>query len=420
MSYFDPSLFANLPQQPSDGTGQPSALGDQLELRRYLGQLGMANPVQPQLIPSPGLRLGPVHLSGQGLDSAAISVLGMLQGMQQPRGFGANFATGLAAGLAGGRARMAQVRGAANEQAVQSAAEQNRLRQQEASAFASKLAQWRHSPERAAASADMFRLPDGTMIPMTAAIANGLATKQGVIPKPEPKPVPGSISPDISRQAKSIAKAIVEGRQPPSVTGLGRTGLAGEIKRVLEDDYHYDQATATQDFDATKAFLRSANNPLSVRMRTSAATAMKSLDLVDRISAQLAKESPEVRGYFSPLNRATLTAAMNAPNDRARSLARQLDGQIATIAFELGNVNMGGNSPTDQGMLRAAKELASNWDEKVLKDMTNLARENLRIRLNSINQVGAYTTRGLDLSRMEAPLDTTVVKPRGSVSSRYQ
>ena len=150
MNPFDPSLFASIPQQPSDGTGQPSALGDQLELRRYLGQLGMANPVQPQLIPSPGLHLGPLHLSGQGLDSAALSVLGMLQGMQQPRGFGANFATGLATGLAGGRARMAQARGAANEAAVQSAAEQNKARAAEAARF---LAQYRHDQAAAAREA---------------------------------------------------------------------------------------------------------------------------------------------------------------------------------------------------------------------------------------------------------------------------
>lgn len=106
----------------------------------------------PHLQPSPNARIGPLRLNGPGLDSAALSVLGMLQGMRPPQGFGANLATGLAYGLASGRARQAQARGAANEAAVKGAAETEQERRKAASEFARGLASHRQQMIRDAAN----------------------------------------------------------------------------------------------------------------------------------------------------------------------------------------------------------------------------------------------------------------------------
>jgi hypothetical protein len=48
---------------------------------------------------------------------------------------------------------------------------------------------------------------------------------------------------------------------------------------------------------------------------------------------------------------------------------------------------MGGGTPTDQALVLAKKNLSADWDDKTLRDMTNLARRNLQIRLNSFKQV---------------------------------
>jgi hypothetical protein len=49
---------------------------------------------------------------------------------------------------------------------------------------------------------------------------------------------------------------------------------------------------------------------------------------------------------------------------------------------------MGGNSPTDHALQLAGTNLRANWSNDVLKDMTKLARTNLKIRLNSMNSIG--------------------------------
>jgi len=360
----------------------------------------------PQLAPSPGLRLGPLHVGGGTLDELSSAVLrnpppGNMRGA-------AGVAGGFAQGFARARAGRAQARSQAFEGAAKGVADRNEARQkylektlseQESRKAAKELKQTPLGDQRKGFGSQTFTLPDGTVIPMTAAIASGLAKQQGVIPGK--LSVASTVSPDTERQATAIARAIVAGRQPPTLTNMGRGGLAGEVRRKLEEDHGYDLNGAGLDFGATQSFLRSANNPLAVRMRGSASTAFESTRLIDKLSEQLKQIDPELRGGLAPLNRARLAIAMNGPDPKLRALARQLNGQIQTVIFELGNVNMGGNSPTDQGMKRAAAELSSDWDDATLRSMTELARQNLRIRLNSINNIRAYTTKGLQTEDIE-------------------
>lgn len=398
-------------------------LAFQSEVERLTRAAYPPQPV-PQPPQSPDVRLGRFNLSGNRLDSAAAAVLASLQNAPQPQGFGSGLATGLAQGLAGGRVRQANLRQqqfeAERERAKQynEAAERFRGQATLAAERSRREAAKPTQAPRGGFGAQTFTLPDGTVVPMTASIASALAKKAGVI-TPNVS-ISTSVSPDVARQAKSVAKAIVEGRQPPKLTNMGRGGLAGEVRRELEDTHQYNLATAEQDFDATKSFLRSANNPLSTRMRGSAMTAFQSTRLIDKLSSQLKTASPNLRSPLTPLNRLTLTAAMNGPDPKVRALARQLDGQIATVVFELGNVNMGGNSPTDQGMKRAAKELSSDWDDATLAAMTELARENLKIRLNSINQVRAYTTKGIEINEPEAGGQGSPAPATPAVSGKTQ
>src|SRR5262249_33053421 len=65
-----------------------------------------------------------------------------------------------------------------------------------------------------------------------------------------------------------------------------------------------------------------------------------------------------------------------------------LSAQIADVTADLGTVYMGGNTPTDHSLGLAAKSLNENWDEKVLHNMVDLARKNVQIRKNSIQNTG--------------------------------
>ena len=179
--------------------------------------------------------------------------------------------------------------------------------------------------------------------------------------------------------ADDIAESIMSGKQPPDTKGLYRTGPMVRAKLAQKG---YDLKDANLDWQASQRFVLSQNSPPLVRLRQSAVTADHSLDVIDELSKQWQA------GRFPPLNRARLAAAQNgAFGPEAASLARQLDGQITDLTFELGNVYMGGGTPTDQALQLAKKNLSADWDDKVLRDMTNLARRNINIRLNSFKQV---------------------------------
>lgn len=180
--------------------------------------------------------------------------------------------------------------------------------------------------------------------------------------------------------ANQIALAIERGDQPPDMKGLYRYG--GPVRAIL-GRRGYDFTAANQDWQAVQRWISTANGPQQNRMRQAAQTAYESLDVIDQLSAQLSKEVP--RGAIKVLNRASLVAAQNgAFGPAAQSTATLLAAQITDVTSELGNVYMGGNSPTDHALQLAGKNLSADWTEKQLRDATNLARTNLRIRLNSM------------------------------------
>lgn len=178
-----------------------------------------------------------------------------------------------------------------------------------------------------------------------------------------------------------IVDGITSGKQPPTLTGLYR--LSGPVRAGLQRA-GYDLTRATQDWKATERFLATVNGAQQTRLRQAAQTAFDSLQVIEDLSTQLSKVMP--RSRFPMLNKAALSAAVGgALGPQAQTIATQLRAQISDLTSELGNVYMGGNSPTDHALSLAAKNLAAEWTEKQLKDAIALARQNLQIRLNSIS-----------------------------------
>jgi hypothetical protein len=188
-------------------------------------------------------------------------------------------------------------------------------------------------------------------------------------------------SSDTATDAKAIADAIESGDQPPELTGLYR--YAGPVRAELAKR-NYNFTDASVDWQATKKHVQSMNSTQQLRLRQAAETAYHSLDVIDELASKWKG------GKFPVLNRVNLLAAKNGGfGEDVASVARQLEAQISDLTSELGNVYMGGNSPTDHALSLAGKNLSAEWSEKVLRDMTKLARTNLRIRLNSMNSIGA-------------------------------
>src|SRR5262245_17226541 len=202
---------------------------------------------------------------------------------------------------------------------------------------------------------------------------------------------------DDKSNAKDIADAIESGEQPPTTQGLYR--LAPLVRAELSRR-GFNLANATLDWQATTKFLATLQGAQQTRLRQAAETAYHSLDVIDG----LAKEWDA--GQFPVLNHARMVAAKNgALGDKAASIATRLEAQINDLTSELGNVYMGGNSPTDHALTLAKSNLSGDWSRKVLQDATDLARKNLQIRLNSMKNM---SPAGLGGPSAYAPTTPTV------------
>src|SRR5439155_10130831 len=127
--------------------------------------------------------------------------------------------------------------------------------------------------------------------------------------------------------------------------------------------------------------MASLNGPQQLRLRQSVSSAGELLDKVDGLYAEWKQLAP-VSGY-KIANHAALIGMKNLPG-RAGAVANALDTQIAELTADLGNIYMGGNSPTDQALKLGAKALSSDWGPDSFEEGLKQARLNVKIRDNSI------------------------------------
>jgi hypothetical protein len=201
-----------------------------------------------------------------------------------------------------------------------------------------------------------------------------------------------------------IADAIVSGDQPPDLKGLYR--LTGPIKAALARR-GYNLSDAMLDWQAVTKHLATLNGPQQTKMRQAVDVAYHSLDVIEDLAGQWKA------GRFPVLTSARLAAAKGgALGAEANRIAVLLDAQIKDVTSELGNVYMGGNSPTDHALELAAHNLSSNWSEGVLKAAIQQSRKNLQIRQNSMRNVGS-TGVSEDNPYEHKPKGLSVVAPNG-------
>jgi hypothetical protein len=177
---------------------------------------------------------------------------------------------------------------------------------------------------------------------------------------------------------KAIVDAMESGDQPPTTTGLYKIGAAvrGEAARR-----HIPLARMEQDWKATERYMSTLNGPQQTRLRQDISTVSDSLDKVEGLYNEwetLARTS----GYRK-LNKATLEAMKQLPG-RAGAVAQALEAQIADTTAGLGTIYMGGNSPTDHSLELAGHSLSSDWNDETFREGLKQAKENVKIRNNSI------------------------------------
>lgn len=180
---------------------------------------------------------------------------------------------------------------------------------------------------------------------------------------------------------RDIADGIKRGDLPPDISTLGRPASAAVASLLAKDGFNL--SAATTDWKATQKHIQTMNGPQQLRLNQSISALPDLLDSVDALASKWKG------GHFPILNRANLAAAKGGLyGEDVATVARQLESQIADVVSDLGNVYMGGNSPTDHALDLAKKSLSGDWSEKVLHDMVTLAKGNVAIRRNSIANTG--------------------------------
>ncbi len=235
----------------------------------------------------------------------------------------------------------------------------------------------------------LLKPPKDDRTPATGSFEDYVTKKYGANPTPaqivqahRELDKPPTVNVNVERNdVKDAVQGMKEGTVPPQLPGRASKEYVALIAEARRQNF--DLAKANLDWTATTKHIATLNNAQQTRLNQAINQLPDLLDSVDRLASQWKG------GRFPILNRANLALAKNgAYGEDVASVARKLDQQIADVNADLGVVYMGGNSPTDHALQLAKTALGSDWSEKVLHDMVNLARQNVQIRQNSIRNTG--------------------------------
>ncbi len=192
------------------------------------------------------------------------------------------------------------------------------------------------------------------------------------------KTVPAAATPASQDDAKAIAEAIMDGKQPPDLRGLYRQGPAVKANLARQG---YDLTTAQRDWTAVQKHLSTLNGQQQERLRQAISFTSDSLDNIEDLYNQWSKIGPA--SGFKILNRAALSASKQLPGE-AGSIATNLEAQINDLTSELGTVYKGGNASTDESLRLAAENLKGDWNDPTFRRALTQIKKNLTIRRNSM------------------------------------
>lgn len=179
-----PAIYpASAPPMPSAQMQDVGGLGSDPDTQAILDAIYPQS--QPVMQQAPGANIGPLHLSGSGLDAASMAILQQMQNAPQPRNFGQGLLSGFAGGWAGARGSQAVARQNANAEALKQTHQDTIDRRKLA---AQMMAEGRKDMTiNDQGMADLLGKPIGTKVPasvFTAAL--GIANRPDKAPSTDP------------------------------------------------------------------------------------------------------------------------------------------------------------------------------------------------------------------------------------------
>lgn len=194
--------------------------------------------------------------------------------------------------------------------------------------------------------------------------------------------------------AQAIADSIMNGNQPPTLTGL--RNMAGPVRAELAKK-GFDLTTADSDWRAIQRHVSTLNGPQQIRLVQAVNFAQQSLDNIESLYNEWQRVAP-VSGY-KDFNKGVLAVAAKS-NTAAAPVAAQLIAQINDFTSEMGTVYKGGNASTDESLRLASENLKAEWNEATFKRSVQELKKTLGYRVNSIN---TSPVGGLSQNSLYAP-----------------
>lgn len=181
--------------------------------------------------------------------------------------------------------------------------------------------------------------------------------------------------------ANGIADQMVNGTIAPDMSkmyGMGPYILSALGTNHPDFNYKYANLAYQADVKAVGAL----NTGPQLRIRQGVEQLDETLTNVQQLADQWNGSG------FPPFNHAALVAEANNPNDpKKQALATALLAQVDHVTAELGQVYMGGNTPTDAAFKLAKSQLSADWSKATFDEMIKQTKTNLAIRRASLNQV---------------------------------
>jgi len=213
-------------------------------------------------------------------------------------------------------------------------------------------------------------------------------------------PIPGFETPaqtkakGITQDATDIAEAIKNGTQPPTLTGLGRTGLAGEVRAKLARD-GVDYSKLSRDWVSTTALAKNLNSTQQLRMNQALNSVQTSIDPLRELSKEVERVG------FVPANKMIIGAKLNGISLDTKGLnpdqvkvATKYVTQINLMRDELAQGFMGGGVPTETAFKLTDGILNPAYSKGQLSSALDQLEVNLNIRRNAISSTPALMVGG--------------------------
>ena len=181
-------------------------------------------------------------------------------------------------------------------------------------------------------------------------------------------------------EVEQITEGIKGGRLSPRIRDYGlrasaRIAASAERKGM-------NLTTMESELNAVQRWISSTNSVGQVRFRQVIDSLLGSLENLEKINEEFSRTG------WTPANAAEILAARTGTNPKKRDIASQYLTQIKQIQAELGQVFMGGNSPTDRALKLAESSINENFGYDQMKSVLATIKDNVRFRANAIDNSG--------------------------------